>query len=228
MGRKPKTEPEQPSFTADGSAFVETEAALPARAPRGSRLAIRFDPEGRLDFSSVDDAKLDKLVDAIAQDDRLLNQIVARSPALTAQLGLSGPGVVKPAHVKRILKIAISLEKLVVPPIVAKQISARLKRPFHFDPDIVNEAFAVADADLERAAEPGADAANEHLPASIKEYIVKVGPLGEFVSILADIAKMQIQLAVLKQAARDAHRSEQPVNGEARPIATVPIEVGSA
>jgi len=187
----------------------------PGRAPRGSRVTLRMDSQGAADWSALSETKQEQLAGAISKNPEALGAILRASPELTKQLGIAGVDFgVKPEHVKRILKILNSAEKAILPHIINKQATEKLKRPFRLDPDIVQQGMTLTPEQLEAAAVPGAMAANEHLPQSIKDYIVKIGPLGEFLGAIAEIGHAHVDAVVSMQLARDAGKS--PQNGEAK------------
>jgi len=226
MAKKEKSEKAAPSAKPT-TAFVENEQVVTGTT--GSpRVSMRLTAEGAADWDGMREATRQQVVEAIVASPAAISAVIAASPQLRALDPTNGMlGMVTQEHMKRLLSISITGEKMLMPRFIEQHVSQRLKRPFKLDPDVVQQGFAVPQEQIDKVSIPLAQAANEHLPQRVKEYIVKVGPLGEALAGLTDIVKTQLQTVIMLQLARDGGTEKS--NGEVRMVDVPPVvEVGQA
>jgi hypothetical protein len=173
---------------------------------RKKRMSLKLDEEGIADISALDTDEKSALVAAMMMDDDTKGAFGGTTPQSTA----AGEGLVSADDVRRLMQVVSVGEAWLMPKIIKSRTTVKnndgtIRVPgVEISPAIAVQAFTFPDKVLDKMCPLGAQAANEHLPESIRVWISKTGPTAEFFGLLILAIHTQMQTAIVLQRMEDA------------------------
>jgi len=190
---------------------------------RRKRLSLKVDENGIADLGVLSDDEKTALMAAMMQDTEMSSAFSPQS-----QKGPEG-GLVSPDDVRRLLGAFTLVEQFLVPRYIKYRTTERnldgtvKKQGITITPVVAAQAFTFTEGQYDKLCPIGAQAANEHLPEKVKEWIAKTGPGAEFIGLLFLTIHSQINAAIILQKLEDSKLKPapipQPENGQATVIA---------
>lgn len=205
----PAPSPKGPDATGGTGPTSSSPVAFTRREPSESgpgktnRVSFKVTEDGTIDWESMQDKPRERLENIFRSDRRVIQ--ISNPQAITSL------GLVTEHHIDGILNILSYAERYVLPPIILKQTGVQLS------PQVKAQAFIFSAQEKSELLAPGAATANELLPLSVQQWIVKGSNCGQFFGGLVMCIMQHASLALSLQAQEDERFPKAPVkpNGAA-------------
>lgn len=211
----PAPSPKGPDATGStGPSSSPKDVAFTRREPleggaKAKRLSIALTDEGTIDWDSMRGVTQERLEGALRSDVRAIR--------ITNPQAVTSLGLVTEHHIDGILNILSYAERYILPPIVLKQTGVQLS------PQVKAQAFVFTAQEKSELLAPGAATANELLPLSVQQWIVKGSNCGQFFGGLVMCMMQHAALAIALQAQEDERFPKQPA--PVKPNGAAPVDV---